>query len=193
MASLHPPNGNHPSESIPDAAYPNDSPFRSDNNSPQSMVSPLTIPPPSASGSASTPSSQPPVFGASVPAYSSPVTPSPSWSPEIPSSPPPPYDPTRPPPIYYSPLEPPSSLSSPPPQYPPSTPWPYQQAGSFNGSIHGAPHKMGPVAAARARRRRKMQLIALALCAVIMIIFALIMGVLMGIVRLQWKGDDDDD
>jgi MFS superfamily sulfate permease-like transporter len=52
---------------------------------------------------------------------------------------------------------------------------------------------MGPVAAARARRRRKMQLIALALCAVMMIIFALIMGVLMGIVKLQWRGDDDDD
>lgn len=52
---------------------------------------------------------------------------------------------------------------------------------------------MGPVAAARARRRRKMQLIALALCAVMMIVFALIMGVLMGIVKLQWRDDGDDD
>ncbi|RGP63244.1 hypothetical protein FSPOR_8716 [Fusarium sporotrichioides] len=190
MATLQPPNANHPSESIPDAAYPNDSPFRPDDNLSQTMVSPLTIPPPSASGSTSTPSPQPPVFGASVPAYSSPVTSSSPWSPDIPSSPPPPYDPTRPPAIY-SPLEP--SLSSPPPQYPPSTPWPYPQGGSLNGSINGAPHKMGPVAAARARRRRKMQLIALALCAVMMIIFALIMGVLMGIVKLQWRGDDDDD
>ncbi|KAL6917610.1 hypothetical protein FSHL1_009039 [Fusarium sambucinum] len=192
MATLHPPNANHPSESIPDAAYPNDSPFRPSDNLSQAMVSPLTIPPPSASGSISTPSSQPPVFGASVPAYSSPVTSSYPWSPEIPSSPPPPYDPTRPPAIY-SPLEQPLSISSPPPQYPPSTPWPYTQGGSLNESINGVSHKMGPVAAARARRRRKMQLIALALCAVMMIIFALIMGVLMGIVKLQWKGDDDDD
>jgi hypothetical protein len=37
-----------------------------------------------------------------------------------------------------------------------------------------------------------MQLIALALCAVMMIIFALIMGVLMGIVKLQWQGGDDN-
>ncbi|RFN50881.1 hypothetical protein FIE12Z_4827 [Fusarium flagelliforme] len=182
MATSDPLPGNH---SSPDTAEPNNSSLRSGDRLQQTMVPPLTVPPPSASASTSTPQ---PFFGASVPAYSSPTTSQSPWSPGIPSSPPPPYDPSRPPAIY-SPFGPPSSFSSPPPQYPPSTPWPYAQDGFISGSSNSPPHKIGP---ALARRRRKMQLIALALCAVMMIIFALIMGVLMGIVKLQWQGGDDN-
>ncbi|KAF4494209.1 hypothetical protein FAGAP_9657 [Fusarium agapanthi] len=153
--------GSHPSDSIPDAAYPNDSPYRPGHHSPQTMATP----------------------GAS------PSSPSP-WSPAIPSSPPPPYDPSRPPAIY-SPLAPPSPISPPPPQYPPSTPWPYPQ-GSSAGSSLNAPYKMGPVATARARRRRKLQILALALCAVMIFFVALIVGILMGVVKVQWKNNNND-
>ncbi|KAF4960999.1 hypothetical protein FSARC_10316 [Fusarium sarcochroum] len=195
MDSSNPRHGSHPSDSIPDAAYPNDSPYRPGDNSPQIMI------PPGASTSSHSLHHQPQPpqpysptppshFGASVPAYSSP-TPSP-WSPDIPQSPPPPYDPSRPPAIY-SPLEPPSPLS-PPPHYPPSTPWPYPQGSSAGSSLNGGgAYKMGPVATARARRKRKLQICALAMCAVLLFFIALIMGILMGVVKVQWKDRDDDD
>ncbi|KAJ4140344.1 hypothetical protein NW768_001703 [Fusarium equiseti] len=182
MTTSDPLPGNH---SSPDTVDSNNSSLRSGVRLEQTVVPPLTVPRPSAS--ASTSSTPQPFFGASVPAYSSPTTSQSPWSPDIPSSPPPPYDPSRPPAIY-SPFGP-SSFSSPPPQYPPSTPWPQAQDGFISGSSNGPPHKINP---ALARRRRKMQLIALALCAVMMIIFALIMGVLMGIVKLQWQGGDDN-
>ncbi|KAI6775261.1 hypothetical protein HG530_002019 [Fusarium avenaceum] len=165
--------GGHPSDSIPDAAYPNDAPYRTDGASPQTMNHTPTSPSPQYS--------PPSHFGASI----NPPAPSSPWSPTVPQSPPPPYDPSRPPAIY-SPLAPPP-LSSPPPQYPPSTPWPDSVAGS---SVHGAPYKMG--AAAQARRRRKMQILALLVCAVIIFFFSLIMGILMGVVKVQWRDNHDD-
>ncbi|KAF4943264.1 hypothetical protein FGADI_13524 [Fusarium gaditjirri] len=186
MDAPNPRHGSHPSDSIPDAAYPNDSPYRPGDHSPQNMATPGASP---SSPSPQSYSTQLPThFGASIPAYSSPTT-SP-WSPAIPSSPPPPYDPSRPPAIY-SPLAPPSPISPPPPQYPPSTPWPYPQ-GSSAGSSLNAPYKMGPVATARARRKRKLQILALALCAVMIFFVALIMGILMGVVKVQWKNNNDD-
>ncbi|KAF4333657.1 hypothetical protein FBEOM_12527 [Fusarium beomiforme] len=182
MDAPNPRHGSHPSDSIPDAAYPNDSPYRPGDQSPHSNVAPGASP----SSQSQSYSPPPPTthFGASISPTASP------WSPDIPSSPPPPYDPSRPPAIY-SPLAPPSPLSPPPPQYPPSTPWPYPQ-GSSAGSTLNAPYKMGPVAAARARRKRKIQILAMALCAMMVFFVALIMGVLLGVVKVQWKNNDDD-
>ncbi|KAF5674982.1 hypothetical protein FHETE_2733 [Fusarium heterosporum] len=172
--------GGHPSNSIPDAAYPNDSPFR------PGATSQIMNPPP-ASPSPQYPGPPPSHFGASINPTESP------WSPIIPQSPPPPYDPSRPPAIY-SPLAPPPlssppSMSSPPPQYPPSTPWPYQQGSIAGSSIHGAPYKLGP----RARKRRKLQMITMAVCAMMIFFLVLIMGILMGVVKVQWNNNDDED
>ncbi|KAM0355762.1 hypothetical protein ACHAPU_000148 [Fusarium lateritium] len=165
--------GGHPSDSIPDAAYPNDSPFRPGNNTSQTMN------PSPASPSPQYPGPPPPShFGASI----NPAAAASPWSPTIPQSPPPPYDPSRPPAIY-------SPLAPPPPQYPPSTPWPYQQGSIAGSSIQGVPYKLGP----RARRRRKLQMISMAVCAMMVFFLALIVGVLMGVVKVQWRDNDDGD
>jgi hypothetical protein len=61
-----------------------------------------------------------------------------------------------------------------------------------NGGVGGA-YKLGPVAAARARRRRKLQMCAVALCLTLLFMLALIIGILMGVVKVQWKNNRDDD
>ncbi|KAF5004918.1 hypothetical protein FDECE_8601 [Fusarium decemcellulare] len=248
MDPSDPRHGSHPSQSIPDAAYPDDSPYRpgsSNAHSPNPSLNPpqIIIPPPAPTTSSSSLHQQTysPHASPYAPAYSSPSSPNsgPSpWTPststivpapglhpnDIPQSPPPPYDPTQPPAIY-SPLEPVSSSHSHPQppdprmhptppgssHYPPSsTPWPAAAPGSASSpyppspnpygssagsSVNGAggAYKLGPVAAARAHRRRKMQMCAVALCAVVLFMLALIIGILMGVVKVQWKGRGDDD
>ncbi|KAM6535488.1 hypothetical protein FALCPG4_005046 [Fusarium falciforme] len=241
MDPSDPRHGSHPSQSIPDAAYPDDSPYRpgdSINNTPTLNPPQIIIPQPQGPSTSSSSLPQqaysPPHAGS--PFYSNPSSPNSVPSPwqqqqsttptslhphDIPSSPPPPYDPTQPPAIY-SPLEPVRSHHHNP--TPPGsshygsapTPWPaapapaaYQQqqqqqaplspnpysstpGSSVNGGVGGA-YKLGPVAAARARRRRKLQMCAVALCLTVLFMLALIIGILMGVVKVQWKNNRDND
>ncbi|KAF4979225.1 hypothetical protein FZEAL_4534 [Fusarium zealandicum] len=216
--------GSHPSHSIPDAAYPDDSSYRPGDSSPSLNPSQVAIPPSIVTTTSSSSPQQ--TYSTShvspfAPAYSNPPSPNshatspysttaaaPGLHPhDIPLSPPPPYDPAQPPSVY-SPLEPVPAFqhaAPTPPESshyaPSSTPWPQaapspnpygSSAGSsVNGG--GGAYKLGPVAAERARRKRKMQMCAVALCAVVLFVLALIIGILMGVVKVQWKGRDDDD
>ncbi|RSL70476.1 hypothetical protein CEP51_012194 [Fusarium floridanum] len=248
MDPSDPRHGSHPSQSIPDAAYPDDSPYRpgssnnnNNNNNTPSLSPPQIIIPQHQGPSTSTSSLPQQAYSpshAGSPFYSNPSSPNSVPSPwqqqqstttptslhphDIPSSPPPPYDPTQPP-AAYSPLEPVRSLhlnptppgsshyGSAPTPWPaapaPTAPNPYQQqqqvplspnpygssaGSSVNGGVGGA-YKLGPVAAARARRRRKLQMCAVALCAMLVFMLALIIGILLGVVKVQWKKNHDDD
>ncbi|KAK7425341.1 hypothetical protein QQZ08_008238 [Neonectria magnoliae] len=215
---MDPHDGSHPSQSIPDAAYPDDSPYQPGGSRPDLGVN-------SSVGGTSPVSSHQqqqhhqdrysPSHLHTTPAYSphpSPAAPS-SWAavPEpqaIPSGPPPPYDPTQPP-SAYSPLDtasparpaaaavmptpPGSSHYAPPSPYSahPPSPNPYGSAGS---SLENGSHsKLGPVAEARLRKRRKQKICIFAMCAVLLFLVALIVGVALGVLKVQFKGNDDDD
>ncbi|KPM39854.1 hypothetical protein AK830_g6684 [Neonectria ditissima] len=207
-----PAHGSHPSQPIPDAAYPDDSPYQPGGGSTHTGSRPSLGGVDSSSHLShldTTPSYSP---------VSSRFAPSP-WTvpdpqgplPAIPSGPPPPYDhPTRPPPSAYSPLDTASALHSsaavqpaspglshlaPPSPYsvrppPPSPPNPYGSSGS---SLDNGPPKLGPVAEARLRRRRKQKLCAFAACAVLLFLVAVAVGVALGVHKVQLKGNDDDD
>ncbi|KAH7176449.1 hypothetical protein EDB81DRAFT_37710 [Dactylonectria macrodidyma] len=127
----------------------------------------------------------------------------------IPTGPPPPYDPTQPP-SSYSPLDStPSSQSQSRPSnlrilasaptsthYPPSvssaqSPYPHSPnpyGGSTGTSLENAPGKLGPIAEARRRKKRKIKICVVALCAVLLFMIALIVGVAVGVLKVQLKG-----
>ncbi|KAK7409395.1 hypothetical protein QQX98_008457 [Neonectria punicea] len=208
---MDPHDGSHPSQSIPDAAYPDDSPYQPGGSRPDLGVNS------SVGGHISPVSSHQqqqqhhqdrysPSHLHTTPSYSphhSPATPS-SWAavPEpqaIPSGPPPPYDPTQPPSAYSppdtaSPARPARAVLPTPPgssHYAPPSPNPYGSAGS---SLENGSHsKLGPVAEARLRKRRKQKICIFAMCAVLLFLVALIVGVALGVLKVQFKGNDDDD
>ncbi|KAH6973688.1 hypothetical protein BKA56DRAFT_619895 [Ilyonectria sp. MPI-CAGE-AT-0026] len=234
----HDPNyGSHPSQSIPNAAYPDsayqpshggsDKPAQGVSSSPvMGMgtspgigmgITPVSSHPQLHQHHSYSPSQQSHLaaFSHQSSPSSSRIAPSP-WGvsgPQgvpIPTGPPPPYDPTQPPSSYspldasspHSPSRPadlhvqptppasthyPPSLSSAQSPHPPS-PNPYSTAGS---SLENGSNKLGPIAEARRRKKRKVKICVVALCAVILFMIALIVGVALGVLKVQFKGGND--
>ncbi|KAH7019891.1 hypothetical protein EDB80DRAFT_209903 [Ilyonectria destructans] len=221
--------GSHPSQSIPNAAYPDSAyqpghstyqPSHGGSDKPAQGVSssPVSSHPQLHQHHSYSPSQQSHLgaFSHQSDPSSSRIAPSP-WGvsgPQgvpIPTGPPPPYDPTQPP-SSYSPLDnassshspsrpvdlhiqptPPASthylpsLSSAQSPHPPS-PNPYSTAGS---SLENGSNKLGPIAEARRRKKRKVKICIVALCAVLLFMIALIVGVALGVLKVQFKGGND--
>ncbi|KAF7554157.1 hypothetical protein G7Z17_g3141 [Cylindrodendrum hubeiense] len=217
--------GSHPSQSIPDAAYPDSSyqPSYGGSDKPPlgATSSPVSSHPQHQQQHSYSPSSSQPsqpshlgAFSSQSSPNSSRIAPSPWSAPSpqgvtMPSGPPPPYDPTQPP-SSYSPLDSSSHSRSnsrptdlhiqPTPaastHYPPSlssaqsphapSPNPYSTTGS---SLENASQKLGPVAEARLRKKRKMKICVVTMCAVILFIIALIIGVAVGVLKVRFNKD----
>lgn len=192
MDILDPRHGSHPSQSIHDAAYPDDSPYRPSTagSLPHASRSSVSI-------QQHTYSPHQP-YGSFMPGPPSP-NPNASWPAshqiDIPQGPPPPYElaqlsatssPAQPAAIHS--LSQASTLQahpSPPGSfYHLPSPSPYRPADAAVET-----YKLGPTAKARQRRRRRIHICSVALGLTVLFIIALIVGVAMGVLKVKFKDD----
>ncbi|KAL6882426.1 hypothetical protein HDV57DRAFT_61331 [Trichoderma longibrachiatum] len=213
----------HPSHSIPDAAYPDDSPFRQQQQQQYQAsygaggfdASPVHPP------AAVTPlSSHAAVHSGYHPQHQHRTHNQEAWQPyDIPSSPPPPYDPSQAPSAYqYPPIHTPA-VTTPAATHPNArvdahvqpvgielTPLHHQQSAplapavSTSALTHASnvaedPHKLDAASAERGRRQRRIKLCLIVLTVVFIFCGAIIMGIAWGVFKrsINKHPDDHDD
>ncbi|KAH0497270.1 hypothetical protein TgHK011_004588 [Trichoderma gracile] len=209
----------HPSHSIPDAAYPDDSPFRQQQQfhasygtggfgtspvHPPATVTPL-------SSRAADPSGYQPQHQHQTQNQE-------AWQPyDIPSSPPPPYDPSQAPSAYqYPPSHAPviatpaathpnahadghiqtagiELMPLPPQQTAPLAPVISSSALTHASNVAEDPYKLDAASAERVRRQRRIKICLIVLTVVFIFCGALILGVAWGVLKRSVKHPDDHD
>ncbi|TFB03213.1 hypothetical protein CCMA1212_004845 [Trichoderma ghanense] len=209
----------HPSHSIPDAAYPDDSPFRRQQQQFQATygaggfgASPVHPP-----AALTPPSSHAADHSGYQPQHQRQVQNQEAWQPyDIPSSPPPPYDPSQAPSAYHhTPLHAPA-VAAPAATHPNARvdghvqpmgielmPLPLQQTAplapviSTSALTHASnvaedPYKLDAASAERRRRQRRIKICLIVLTVVFIFCGALIMGVAWGVLKRSINKPPDD-